>query len=475
MKYLFSIDGGSQSTKVAIFDLQGNIVAESRVPLRPTRLAPGGVVEHPDDDLWDTLCRASRETMQQFKGDPKDILGVGLCTIRFCRCLLKADGTLAQPVMSWMDARVSRPHVQNNPSCRYVTTTTGYTAYRLTGKAIDTAANNLGIWPLDLDRFDWYADDERFSTFGAPRDMLFSLVQPGTIIGPVTEAASRATGIPAGLPVVATANDKAVEALGVGLVDESAGVISLGTYIASMVTGQTNALDAKSFWVNLACMPQRYLYESTGIRRGMWMLSWFISILGEDYVARAKEMGLTAEQRLESEALGVPPGSDGLMIVLDWLAPTDSPHRKGMMLGFDARHMRAHIYRALLEAIALTMKNHLNAMTAELHQTPERIIVSGGGAQSELFMQIFADVLNLPVERTVVSGAAALGAAICVAVATGAYPSFEEAAARMVRLGKRFLPIPQNAARYAAVNEIYQTLPACIDEPLRESFTLFGA
>ena len=261
MKYIFSIDGGSQSTKVAIFDLDGNIVAESRAPLKPNHLAPGGVVEHPDDDLWDTLCRASRETMQKFQGDPRDILGVGLCTIRFCRCLLKADGTLAQPVMSWMDARVSRPHVQDNPACRYVTTTTGYTACRLTGRTIDTAANNLGIWPLDLDRFDWYADEERFSAFNAPRDMLFSLVQPGTVIGPVTEEACKATGIPAGLPVVATANDKAVEALGVGLVDESTGVISLGTYIASMVTGRKNVMNANAFWVNLACMPRRDLPE----------------------------------------------------------------------------------------------------------------------------------------------------------------------------------------------------------------------
>lgn len=241
-----------------------------------------------------------------------------------------------------------------------------------------------------------------------------------------------------------------------------------------MVTGRKNVLDASSFWVNLACMPRRYLYESTGIRRGMWMLSWFISVLGEDYVARAKEMGLTAEQRLEGEAMLVPAGSDGLMIVPDWLAPSDKPHRKGMMLGFDARHTRAHIYRALLEAIALTMKNHFEAMTAELMQMPARVIISGGGAQSDLFMQIFADVLNLPVERTAVSGAAGLGAAMCVAVAAGAYASFEEAAARMVRSGQRFLPIAENAALYAEMNEIYKTLPACVDAPLKKAFPLFG-
>ena len=474
MKYFFAVDSGTQSTKVAIFDLMGRTVAESRVPLRPADLAPGGVVEHPDDDLWDTFCQASRQLMAAFTGEPADILGLGLCTIRFCRCLLKEDGTLAQPVMSWMDARVSRPHVQDNPAFRYVTTTSGYMAHRLTGNTVDTAANNLGIWPLDLETFDWYTDEERFSAFRAPREMLFPLVQPGSVMGFITETASRQTSIPAGIPVVATANDKAVEALGVGLIDSRTAVISLGTYIAAMVTGRAYVKSSASFWVNLACMPNRYLYESNGIRRGMWMLPWFISILGEDYVAGAQKMGLTAEQRLEREAIRIPAASDGLMAVLDWLAPTDQPHRKGMLLGFDARHTRAHIYRALLEAIALTMKNHLADMLAELNLSPERVIVSGGGAQSDLLMQIFADVLSLPVERTAVSGSAGLGAAICAAVASGAYHSFEEAVHAMVRTERRFLPNREAAALYAQVNCIYQTLPASIDGPLRKSFPLFG-
>jgi len=474
MKYLFSIDGGSQSTKVSLFDLSGCIVAESHVPLKPTTIAPGCVVEHPDDDLWDTLCTASRKTMEAFTGDPKDILGVGLCTIRFCRCLLKADGSLAQPVMSWMDARVALPYVHDNQECRYVTTTSGYTSYRLTGKTVDTAANNLGVWPLDLDSFDWYTDEERFQSFHAPRDMLFSLVQPGTVIGTVTEKASRESGIPAGIPVIATANDKAVEALGTGLVHEDTAVFSLGTYITSMVTGQNNVANPSSFWVNLACVPKHYLFESTGVRRGMWMLSWFISVLGEEFIRQAKDLGLSAEQRLEQEAIKVTAGSDGLMCVLDWLAPTDHPHRKGMMLGFDARHTRAHIYRSLLEAIALTMKNHYETMIKELNRQPEHIIISGGGAQSNLFMQIFADVLNHPVERSMVANAAGIGAAICVAVATGAYDSFEEAVNHMVHRGDQFSPDAKNAAQYDKMNTVYKTLPACIDEPLRSAFPIFG-
>ncbi len=123
-----------------------------------------------------------------------------------------------------------------------------------------------------------------------------------------------------------------------------------------------NRQDAQQFWTNFGCIPHRYLYESHGIRRGMWTLTWFMDLLGPEFAAAAAARGVTREHVLEQEAQHVPAGSDGLMSVLDWLAPTDQPFRKGIMLGFDARHTRAHCYRSILEAIALTMKDKVDAM-----------------------------------------------------------------------------------------------------------------
>ena len=92
MKYILGIDGGSQSTKMAIYDTDGNIMNSTAVPLKQMILSPGGKVEHPDDDLWDSLCAAARILLKDFKGNLSELCGVGLCTIRFCRCLLKKDG-----------------------------------------------------------------------------------------------------------------------------------------------------------------------------------------------------------------------------------------------------------------------------------------------------------------------------------------------------------------------------------------------
>ena len=97
MKYILSIDGGSQSTKATIFDLEGRVIASASEPLKPYDLPGPGLVEHPGDDLWDSLVVACKKLMGQFEGNPADIAAMGLCSIRFDRVLMKEDGTLAQP------------------------------------------------------------------------------------------------------------------------------------------------------------------------------------------------------------------------------------------------------------------------------------------------------------------------------------------------------------------------------------------
>src|SRR5207342_2424523 len=123
-------------------------------------------------------------------------------------------------------------------------------------------------------------------------------------------------------------------------------------------------------------------------------------------------LGMSREELIEAEATNVPAGSDGLMTVLDWLAPTDAPYRKGVMLGFDARHTRGHIYRSILEAIALTMKHNVDAMCGKLGISLEEIMISERGAASPLFISIFADVFRVPTLRNINSNGASLGAAI---------------------------------------------------------------
>src|SRR5436305_1326712 len=397
--YLLAIDNGSQSTKVTIFDARGRALAAASRRLKPYDISVPGHAVHPDDDIWESIAGACRDVMAAFPGDPADIAAVGLCTIRFCRALLRADGSLAEPVLSWMDERVGRPYRADNPQARYVTTSSGYITHRLTGQFTDTAANYEGMWPIDHDTADWPDDPQRYAAAGMPRDMLFDLVAPGGRLGQVTPAAAGATGIPAGLPVYATANDKAVEALGAGLDDDGTVLLSLGTYIAAMTIGSSSSGADGSYWANFGARPGTYLYESTGIRRGMWTVSWYRTLLegpggGEPGGGEPAAGAPVLEDDLNAAASKLAPGSNGLLTIPDWLAPGQAAWRRGALLGFDGSQGRAHIYRSILEGIALTMANHTAAMEQALGRPLSPGLVSAGGSSSAPMMQIFADGLD---------------------------------------------------------------------------------
>ena len=194
-----------------------------------------------------------------------------------------------------MDDRAYLPYLPDDPALAYATTSSGYLGHRLTGAFRDSAANSILLqWPIDVDRWDWSDDAAAVRAVPAEAGAALRAPAPGEVIGNVTAAASTATGIPAGLPVVSTANDKAVEALGAGLIDAgplggTTALVSLGTYIAAMVPGRENHAAPASFWTNFGCVPHRYLYESHGVRRGMWTLSWFLDLLGPELVRACRD------------------------------------------------------------------------------------------------------------------------------------------------------------------------------------------
>ena len=474
-KYLMGVDVGTQSAKVILFDLKGNIVCQGIKELRKLDIPAPLMAEHPDDDLWDSLKSAFLQAMERFKneihGKKEDILALGLCVIRCCRVLLKENGDLASPVINWMDKRLNHPYDPGDRSknVRYVTTSSGYITHRLTGEFKDTHANYIGWWPMDNDTFDWSTNQEAINACNIPREMLFEVVKPGDILGYITRIASGLTGLPEGLPVVATAHDKAVEALGAGSLSSGTVLISLGTYIGAMVHGQNNIKTAKHFWPFHASVPGHYIYECMGVRRGMWTVSWFCDQFGEGVIQKAKDNHMTLEAFFNKEAEKIPPGCEGLITVHDWAPPAEAPWRKGVMFGFDGRHTRAHIYRSILEGIALTMKNHVDKMMEELEIPIEKLIISGGGAKSDVLMQIFSDVFGVPAGRNRIEGSASVGCIINAGMAVHAFDSYEKAVETLVRGGDEFFPNFENNRFYTRLNnQVYKRVNLHFDPVLRE-------
>ncbi|MFA9423192.1 MAG: FGGY-family carbohydrate kinase [Sedimentibacter sp.] len=474
-KYIIAIDGGTQSTKVAMFDIKGNEICSHKVKLREIVLSENERAEHPDDDLWDSLKVACKGMLKKFQGDKKDIIGVGLGSIRCCRALVRNDGNLASPIQSWMDLRLSKPYKHEDDTVRWVTTTTGYLTYRLTGETKDTRANYAGPWPIDPITLEWYEDKDTFDSYTTPREMLFELVDPSTIMGNINVFANEATGIPVGIPVVSTANDKAVEGLGAGLVNDNTVLVSLGTYTTSMMIGEQNVLNSINYWSNPGSIKGEFLYESNGIRRGMATVTWIKDLLGKDIVEEGEKQGISPEAYLNIVGKDVPVGCDGLYTVLHWLARPNVPHERGMIIGLNGTHKGPHMFRSVLEGIAMTMKNNAQAMCDERGVRLTNIIVSGGGSNGELFMQIFADVFGVPAHRNVVNGSASIGAAICTALALGVYKDRQEAINHMVIRRDTFMPIKENVMVYKEINEkVYKNLAASTDALLKSSHEIIN-
>ncbi|CAH0119936.1 Autoinducer-2 kinase [Paenibacillus sp. CECT 9249] len=468
------IDNGSQSTKVAIYDLEGNEVAFGSYQLQDTLSPKPGVVIHPDDDLWDSVYEGMKNCLANFTGNSKDIAGIGLCTIRCCRVLLQEDGHLAYPVISWMDSRLAKPYEHTDDRVKYVTTTSGYLGFRLTGQRKDTAANYEVNWPLDRETLDWSDDDEVMKANGLKREMLFDLVKPGDKLGTLRQELAYEFGLNTDIPVVATANDKAVEVLGAGIKDEGSIMISLGTFISSMLLRNEYFENARNFFPTLACIPFKYVYESNGIRRGMWTVSWFKKLIGEELVTEAGKLDISEEEYLNRKAQDVPAGSDGLITILDWLPTPSIPYRKGIMIGFDQRHTKFHIYRSILEAIAYNIKNNIDDMLQEIDVELNDLVVIGGGSKSDLMMQMIADIFGLPVQRREGSSTACLGAAICVCQYLTVYKDFYEAASKMVKTQQTFMPNRQNHEFYNKINDtVVKNVREHTDEILKRTYPIF--
>ena len=187
----------------------------------------------------------------------------------------------------------------------------------------------------------------------------------------------------------------------------------------------------------------------------------------------ANRLGISREAYMNQRAADVPAGSEGLYTLLNWLARPTHPHERGVMLGFSGVHKGEHMFRSVMEGIAMTMRNNAQAMCDELGVELTGVVVSGGGSNGELFMQIMADVFGVPATRNVVNGSASMGAAICAALALGIYPTREEAILHMVKARDTFTPIQEHVDIYREINEnVYRHIADTTDALLRKSYDI---
>ena len=298
------------------------------------------------------------------------------------------------------------------------------------------SADPMGL--VNLSRGQW--DDVLLEAVGILPRQLPRLVPSGSVVGNLATHQALATGLPPGLPVVATAGDGQVAALGAGVRDLRTAYMNLGTAIvAGVVSGEL--LVDRAFRTMSGAEPKTFLLESD-LKGGTFTVDWLV----ERLLGSSKSVA-----ELEAHACAIPAGAGG-MVLVPYLATVMDPYwdddASGVLLGLRGDHGPAHVFRAILEGIAFEERLHLEEIERAAGETIEKVHVLGGGASSGLWCQILADVLDRPVVRTRHPEATSLGAAMLGAVAIGSLGSAAQAVQAMGGTGAVFEP-GEDRARYA--------------------------
>ena len=482
---ILALDSGTQSVRALLFDLQGNLLAKSRVLLEPYfSPQPGWAEQHPEY-YWDCLTQACRELWRQ--ADLRSRLaGVALTCQRATVVNVDEEGQPLRPAILWLDQRRTyglKPvggwwglafrlagvsgtvaYLQAEAEANWIRThqpeiwerthkyllLSGYLTYRLTGRFVDSVGCQVGYIPFDYKRLGWAPRwDWKWRAVPLDPTRLPELVPPAGLLGEITSQAAEETGIPAGLPLVAAAADKACEVIGSGCLSPQLGCLSYGTTATINVTHSRYIEVIPLIPPYPAAVPGAYSLE-VQVFRGYWMVSWFKQEFGHPECRRAEEQGCEPETFFDELVEKAPAGSMGLVLQPYWSPglKVPGPEAKGAIIGFGDVHTRAHLYRAILEGIAYALREGMERIERRSGVSVRELRVSGGGSQSDAAMQITADVFGLPAARPHIYETAGLGAAIDAAVGLGLHPDFASAVEAMTRVGRVFQPDSQAHALY---------------------------
>ena len=490
---ILSIDVGTQSARAIMINLNGEMLAKARVLIRPCACEQPGWAEEDPEYFWQCVGEAC-EKLWTMEGVRKErIAGVVLTTQRATVVNVDQEGRPLRPAILWLDRRRAEDlgrlggpwgfalsamglgkviaYVIAETEANWIRTRqpdvwgktykflllSGYLSYKLTGRFVDSVGCQVGYIPFDYKRLQWCQSwSWKWTAMAMDPSVLPELVPTSDELGTITQEASQHTGIPAGLPVLAAAADKACEVLGSGSLTPETACLSYGT------TATINVPSAK--YVEAIPYAPPYPAAISGaynleidIYRGYWMVNWFKHEFG-DYERRvAPDRGVEPEALFDDLVRAVPPGSMGLILQPYWSPGfmERGPEARGAIIGFSEVHTRAHIYRAILEGLAYALRAGKERIECKTRVPICELRICGGGSQSDEAMQLTANIFGLPASRPRYYEAAALGAAINGAVGLGLYSDFASAVQAMAIPGHSFDPDPKTRNLY---DDLYQNV-----------------
>ena len=470
---LMGIDLGTTATKVGLFDAEtGEAAAVARHEYRAASPAPGWA-ELEIETYWDATVAAARRALVE-AGRPK-VLGLGLSSQGQTFAPLDESDRPLRPAIVWLDTRAEAqaaqlralldPHEyarrtglpfpsaidsapkmlwvrQNEPEVwrrtRRLMLLPDYIGLRVAGERRLDINNAASTGLVDQTALDWWP--EALAAVGAPAQWMSPLGRPAETLGLLRAEAAEALGLPKGIPVALGSNDQLNGAVGVGNVRAGMASGTVGTALAIVSTVERIGPQAAGS-LPWGPHPVRGLFfllayaKTSGI-----LLAWLRDLVAPQAPYEA----------LLAEAARVPPGSDGLVCLPHFSGtapPTFRSDVRGGFVGLTLGHGRAHLVRAVAEAVGFAARDALS-LTARAGRPATSLRMLGGATRSDFWMQMLADIVGLPLEVPACGEAAVLGAAVFAAVAAGRLASVAEGAQAFYRPGRGFVPREEASAQY---------------------------
>ena len=512
MKAILAIDHGTSGCKTAIVSVRGEVLDFEFVPT-PIHFLPGGGAEQDPDAWWDAFVTSARRLIERGAVPREAIVGVGCSSTFSSTVVTDAEGRHLMPALTWLDSRggaIVRRKMGGFPSVRgyglanllrwlpragggptlsgkdaiahmlyvqherpeiyeraaYFMESKDWFNLRLTGRAAASFDSATLFWVTDIRRIDDVRyDDSLIGRLGIHRDKLAPLMRSTDVLGPLLPEVADAIGLPGPVPVAVGSPDLQSACVGSGAVRDFEGHVYLGTSSWLLCHVPFKKTDIFHAIASLpSAIPGRYFCANEQDSAGGCLdflvrnLLYYPSPLSPTQ-RRDETPPADVYQQLDVIAARAPAGSDKL-IFTPWLngekTPVDDQTLRGGLHNLSLRTTLDHIVRSILEGVAFNSRWVLKYAERFIRRRMDPLNIIGGGAQSEIWCQIYADVLDRRVRQVDDPiQANARGAAYIAAVALG-HIRFEDIP-RLVRYRRTFEPQPANRAIY---DELYREFVA---------------
>ena len=495
-KYLIGIDNGGTLSKAAIYDLQGRELAVASVKTAMLMPQPG-FTERNMEEMWQANVQAIRQAIALAGVDAMAIVGIattghgnGLYLVghdgkpvmngiistdtrakeyvtqwyqdgTFERLLPKTMQSIwaGQPValLAWL--RDHRPEVL--AQTKHIFMCKDYIRYQLTGQAYAEITDMSGTNLMNVR--DVRYDTDVLAAVGLA-DLLPKLPPikySDEICGYVSKKAAAEIGIAAGIPVAGGLFDIDACAIATGITEEDKLCIIAGTWSINEYISKTPVVSKDLFMTSLYCMKGYWLTTEASATSSS-NLEWFVTHLLDSDVERCKAVGQSVYEHVNELVASVEPAEAGIVFLPFLYGTNVNADAKACFIGINGWHNKAHVLRALYEGVVFCHKAHIDKLLAYRPQ-PKTIRIAGGAAKSKVWVQLFADVLQIPVEVTASTELGTMGAAICAGVATQHFASYEAAAAAMVKVEAVWRPDPGKKTLYERKYRNYQAVVGGLD------------